>query len=135
MIEQFVEPYNAKDIDRLMALYAPDAEVFFFTFPPARGLEPIRAIWEWDFRAFPETNLVITRQLSNGSMDMVEWTWTGVHGGPLEMPTGETVPPTGKTATVSGMDAVEFEADHITKHRLYFQEVSLLTQFGLLPSP
>jgi ketosteroid isomerase-like protein len=55
MIERFVEPYNAKDIDGLMALYAPDAEVFFFTFPPARGLRQIRAIWEWDFRAFPET--------------------------------------------------------------------------------
>jgi predicted ester cyclase len=134
MIERFVEPYDAKDIDGLVALYAPDAEVIFFAFPPARGLEQIRALWEVDFRAFPETDLAITKQFSDGSFDMVEWTWTGVNAGPLEMPTGATVAPTGKKVSVSGMDAVEFAEDHITRHRLYFQEASLLAQLGLLPS-
>jgi hypothetical protein len=135
MIEQFVDPYNRKDLDALVALYHPDAELSFFMFPPQRGLDAIRAIWQWDLTAFPDGKLKILRQLTNGSTDMVEWTWTGTNLGPITLPSGETLSPTGRQATVMGMDTVEFESSLITAHRLYFQELSIMTQMGLIPSP
>ncbi len=134
MIEKFVDPYNRKDLDALIALYRPDAELSFFTFAPQRGLDAIRAIWQWDFTAFPDGKVTILRQLTNGSTDMVEWTWTGTNLGPITLPSGEPLPPTGRQATVMGMDAVEFEGGLITAHRLYFQEISLMTQMGLMPT-
>lgn len=133
MIEKFIKPYNEKDIDGLMALYSPDAEISFFILPPARGLDEIRALWEWDFRAFPNGKVIIHKQISDGSTDMIEWTWTGTNSGPIHMPTGEIIPPTARTATVRGMDAIEFKGNRITKHRLYFQEISFMKQLGLLP--
>ncbi len=135
MIEKFVDPYNRKDLDALVALYHPDAELSFFVFPPQRGLTAIRAIWQWDLTAFPDGKLKILQQLTNGSTDMVEWTWTGTNLGPIMLPSGESLSPTGRQATVMGMDAVEFEGGLITAHRLYFQELSIMTQMGLMPSP
>ncbi len=131
--EKWKNAYKEKDIDGLMALYSPDAEVSFFIFPPARGLDEIRALWEWDFRAFPDAKVTVLKLLSDGSTDMLEWTWTGTNSGPIRMPTGEVIPPTGRTATIRGMDAIEFKGDRITKHRLYFQEVSFMKQLGLMP--
>ena len=32
------------------------------------------------------------------------------------------------------LDAVEFESGLITAHRLYFQELSIMTRMGLMPS-
>ena len=34
-----------------------------------------------------------------------------------------------------GMDAVEFEGGLITANRLYFQELFIMTQMGLMTSP
>jgi hypothetical protein len=135
MIEKFVDPYNRKDLDALMALYHPDAELSFFMFPQQRGLDAIRAIWQWDLTAFPDGKLRILRQLTNRSTDMVEWTWTGTNLGPITLPSGESLSPTGREATVWGMDTVEFENGLIIAHRLYFQELSIMTQMGLMPGP
>ncbi len=132
MIEKLYELYNTKDIDGLMALYSPDAEVSSVIFPSARGLDEIRRLFERDFRAFPDTKVTILKLLSDESMAMAEWTATGTNSGPMIMPDGKIIPPTGRTFTVRGMEAFEFKGDRITKDRLYYQLLEILKQLGLL---
>ncbi len=133
LAEKWINAYNEKDINSLMLLYSPNAEVSFFALTPARGLDEIRALWEQDFRALPDSKVIILKLVSDGSTVMDEWTWTGTNSGPIVMPDGKIIPPTGRTVTVRGMDAIELKGDRIMKHRVYFQEVLFMKQLGMLP--
>ena len=53
--------------------------------------------------------------------------------GPLETPTGETIPPTGKQVPVRECDIATVKEDLITSHRFYFDQSEFLEQLGLAP--
>ncbi|MCZ7398453.1 MAG: nuclear transport factor 2 family protein [Candidatus Methanoperedens sp.] len=132
-VPKFYELYNAKDIDGIMALFSPDGEISFFIFPTARGLDEIRAFLEIHFRAFPDAKMTMLKLLSEGTAAIAIWTWTGTNSGPIDMPDGKIIPPTGRTFTVQGVTVYDFKGDRIMKVRLYFQEISFLKQLGLQP--
>jgi hypothetical protein len=136
MFEDVVAAYNAKDLDVMMRLFAPQAELVFGSFPPYRGHDAIKEFWRWDFETFADAAVTVHRAVSGGPVEMFEWTWTGTNTGPLDLPPlGLSVPATNKRATVSGIDVLEIDGGLIAAHRLYFQEAALLTQLGVMPAP
>ena len=50
-------------------------------------------------------------------------------------PNGQVIPATGRSLSVPYADVFEVEGDRITSDRLYFDQVELLTQLGLMPDP
>ena len=53
--------------------------------------------------------------------------------GPIQLPTGETLPATQKEVRIRGVDIATVKDGRIVDYRLYFDEMEFLGQLGLLP--
>ena len=53
--------------------------------------------------------------------------------GPLSLPDGTQLPPTGKRLEIKGMELVQVRDGKIVIDNLYYDAMSLLAQVGLLP--
>lgn len=62
-----------------------------------------------------------------------EWTCRATNSGAISLPTGETVPATGNRVTVRGADICTVRDGAIVEHHVYYDQVELLGQLGLLP--
>ena len=69
----------------------------------------------------------------SGNVAIDEGYVVGTNTGPLPMPSGETVPATGKQIRVRSCDVVTVEGGMATNHRFYFDQMEFLNQLGLLP--
>jgi steroid delta-isomerase-like uncharacterized protein len=82
---------------------------------------------------FPDLRYEYEAKHESGSVAIDEWYTTGTNSAPLPMPTGETIPATGKQIRVRGCDIATVEGGRITSHRIYFDQMEFLRQLGLLP--
>ena len=69
----------------------------------------------------------------SGNVAIDEGYVVGTNTGPLPMPSGETVPATGKQIRVRSCDVVTVEGGMVTNHRFYIDQMEFLNQLGLLP--
>ena len=69
----------------------------------------------------------------SGNVAIDEGYVVGTNTGPLPMPSGETVPATGKQIRVRSCDVATVEGGMVTNHRFYFDQMEFLNQLGLLP--
>ena len=68
-------------------------------------------------------------------MVVQEGIFSGTHTGDLMTPGGDVIPATGRSLKASYADVFEIDGDHITSERLYYDQVELLIQLGLMPAP
>jgi hypothetical protein len=68
---------------------------------------------------------------------MAEGAFTGTHDGPLPMPDGTELPPTGKTIAFRFAMSIEREpgAEVAKAVNIYFDQLEFLGQLGLIPTP
>jgi steroid delta-isomerase-like uncharacterized protein len=129
-----VEAFNAHDEQRLRALYADDAVL---EAPgPARleGAEQaVEYIMVW-LRAFPDARQTIDNEIASGDWVVQEFTFTGTHTGALSAPEGD-IPPTNRNLTGHGVQIARVREGKIVEERVYFDQVDVLTQLGVLPEP
>jgi steroid delta-isomerase-like uncharacterized protein len=125
--------YNAGDIAGFCAYYAPDA---ILTTPDGTftGLEAIFENWTKEKAAFPDSKVTMTLVVEDGDKLVSEWTWTATNTGDLSLPDGTTLPATGKSVTVNGMDVTELRDGKIVSQRMYFDNMTAFTQLGLIPA-
>ena len=57
----------------------------------------------------------------------------GTHTGALPLPDGSEVPPTGKRLKIRGMELVQMRDGKIVVDNLYYDNMALLAQLGLIP--
>ena len=121
------------DVETLRGLYAEDAVIE----TPDQGTITGRdAIVEWISgfqKAFPDLTYEPLNEYEIGNTAIDEGAVSGTHTGPLETPTGETVPPTGKRVRVRETDLATVENGKVTSHRFYFDQMEFLAQLGLVP--
>lgn len=126
--------YFAHDLDACMALYTDDAEVQLPGAPPLKGKEAIRSAWEMYLTAFPDQRPTFIRHLVDGSTVVTEYRNEGTHNGPLTLPTGDTLPATGRPITVRGAVVQEVAGDKLAKQVFYFDNAEFLQQLGVMPA-
>jgi steroid delta-isomerase-like uncharacterized protein len=132
LLERYVELYNAGDLDACMELYAEDASqrmhdgVF-------EGIDAIRERLARDLTAFPDANYVVESFFAVGDKFGDEWTFTGTNTGPLRLPDGSEIPPTGKPVEIRGMEYVEVRDGKIVVDNLYYDFLAAVAQLGLVP--
>jgi predicted ester cyclase len=85
------------------------------------------------FVAMPDASFETIAAHESGNTAIDEGYFVGTNTGPLHAPTGETIPPTGKSIRVRSCDAITVENGQITSHRFYFDQMDFLGQLGLLP--
>jgi steroid delta-isomerase-like uncharacterized protein len=132
LLERYVELYNEGDLDACMELYAEDASqrmhdgVF-------EGIDAIAERLARDLTAFPDARYVVDSVFAEADKFGDEWTFTGTNTGPLRLPDGSEIPPTGKPVEIRGMEYVEVRDGKIVVDNLYYDFLAAVAQLGLVP--
>ena len=130
--ERAVQLYNAGDMEDFANFYTEDAELVTPE-GTAQGRAAIREQWSRDKVGFPDCAVTIDVIVEQGDTIAGEWTWAGTHTGPLVLPDGTEVPPTGKRVEIKGMELVQVRDGKIAVHHAYWDNMAMAGQLGLLP--
>lgn len=131
LLDRYVERYNAGDLDGVMDLYADDA-VQGMPDGIFEGRAAIRARLANELEAIPDVTHTVTSFIEQGDAFADEWTFVGTQTGPLTLPDGTILPPTGKRVEVRGMEVVRVGPDgKIILNVLYFDNLAVAAQLGL----
>ena len=117
ILERYVELYNAGDLDGVMDLYAENA-VQLMPDGTFEGRSAIRERLAKELAAFAD-----------------EWVFVGTHTGPLLLPDGTELAATGKRVEMPGMEFVKVRDGKIVVDNLYYDNLAIAAQFGLLAQP
>jgi predicted ester cyclase len=131
--EQGIGFYNAGDVEGLVNLYTEDAT----RVTPFGTFEGRAAIYEalsGDKAAFPDRTMTLDVCVEQGGTIAAEWTVVGTQTGPLVMPDGTELPPTGKRIEIKGMELVQFRDGKAAVHHQYWDNMAIAGQLGVLPA-
>lgn len=132
LLDRYVELYNAVDLDGVMDLYAEDSSQLMpdGTF---EGRQAIRDRLGKELDAFSDLAHRVVSYMERGDSFADEWVFVGTHTGPLVLPDGTEVPATGKRVEVPGMELVVMRDGKIAVDNLYYDNLAVAAQLGLLP--
>ena len=83
--------------------------------------------------AFRGSKFAVLLTVAQGDYVVIHWKATGVHNGPLTSPSGASIPPTGKPATLVGSTTSQIRNGKIVHSWTFWDMTSLLGQLGLMP--
>jgi predicted ester cyclase len=128
VVERHVDAFNTRQADA--EPWTEDAE---FVAPGASmsGREEVLAFLGAFWEAFPDGRLELSRVFGEGSLAAAEGRFIGTHRGVFRTPTGE-VPATGRLVEFRWMSAYEARGDELASEHLFFDQVELLSQLGLM---
>jgi steroid delta-isomerase-like uncharacterized protein len=134
LLDLYVERYNAGDLDGVMDLYAEDAvqlmpEGWF------EGREAIRERLARDLEACPDIAWTVESFVEQGDEFSDEWSFVATQTGPFKLPDGTEVPPSGKQVALRGMEYVKVRDGKIVVDNLYYDNLAVMIQLGLVPEP
>lgn len=122
-----------KDLEALKALYAPDCVIETPDAGTLRGPEAVATWFKQFIDAIPDAAWESSYKHDAGNVAIDEGFVVGTNTGPLAMPTGEELAPTGRRVRVRGCDVATVENGKVTSHRFYFDQLELFTQLGINP--
>jgi steroid delta-isomerase-like uncharacterized protein len=129
-----ISTFNDHDEAAIRALYADDA---VFEAPGDVRVEGANACAEYVLawqRAFPDAKLVLHHETIAGNTAVQEFTFEGTHTDTLASPMGD-IPATGRSLVGRGCEVIEVADGKIASFRLYFDQVQVMSQLGLMPEP
>ena len=130
--EEFVEAFNAHDEARLHSL---DREDVVFEGPGIK-LTGSDATTEYAMawiHAFPDARIDVRNTIVGDGWAVQEFTFEGTHEDTLSGPGGE-IPATHRHLSGRGVQIMKVEGGKIADVRLYFDQVDVLTQLGIMPA-
>jgi len=131
---RFVEAFNAHDEAVIRELNGDDV---VFEAPGDIHVEGRDAATEYAMawlRAFPDAHLTVNNELGDGDWVVQEFSFEGTHENTLASPAGD-IPATHRRLKGRGVQIFKVEGDVVTDTRLYFDQVQVMTQLGLMPEP
>ncbi len=132
LLDYYVEVYNAGDLDAVMDLYAEDS-VQLMPDGIFQGRSTIRERLAQELNAFSDIAHRVESFVDDGDSFADEWTFVGTHTSPLRLPDGTELPATGKRLEIRGMEFVQMRDGKIVVDNLYYDNVAVLAQLGLVP--
>jgi steroid delta-isomerase-like uncharacterized protein len=130
----FVTAFNDHDEGRIRELNADNT---VFEAPGDVHVEGREAATQYAMawlNAFPDARLNVKNEFASGDWVVQEFTFEGTHEGTLSGPAGE-IPATHRRLNGRGVQIFRVEGDAVVDSRLYFDQVQVLTQLGLMPEP
>jgi predicted ester cyclase len=129
--------FNAHDASALAELDDPNVVT---SIPSPTGRSELRgrdAAKQYNqswFTAFPDAKTTVTNQVIGGDSIVQEGIFEGTNSGAWKSEAGE-MPATGKTIKGHYCLVTRVNNDQIVTSTLYFDQVELMTQLGLMPEP
>lgn len=99
-----------------------------------RGREHVIAHYQQEWEGFPDAHVDTKLLVADGSVVVAEWIWTATNTGPLSFPDGRAIAATGRRISLPGVDVREMKDGLIAAVRVYWDNMSLTRQLGLLPT-
>jgi ketosteroid isomerase-like protein len=121
------------DVKAAMQCYAKNAVVTAPDAGEVKGQERIAEYWRGFIESFPDSRFESLDKLESGNHAIDEGYFIGTNTAPLHLPTGETMPATGKRVKIRSCDVATVKDDKITEHHLYFDQMEFMSQLGLAP--
>lgn len=131
---EFIEAFNAHDENRIRELNAENAVL---EAPGDVRLEGREASTQYAMawlRAFSDARVTVHNELEAGDWVVQEFTFEGTHTDTMSTPAGE-IPATNRRLRGRGVQLLRAEGGILADTRLYFDQVQVLTQLGLMPEP
>ena len=130
VVERHVEAFNARDADASpwsedAGLVAPNASV--------QGRDEVLGFLGVFWDAFPDGRLETSSLISEGSDVAAQGRFVGTHTGVMRTPEGD-VAATGRPVDLRWMSAYEVRGEELASEHLYFDQIELLGQLGLMPT-
>ena len=127
--------WRARDADAFAATYAEDATITAPGGMVAHGQDGARQFIAMWTEGVPDNDITVTNEWVDGSTVIQEGVFSGTHTGTLVTPDGQSIPATGRSLRATYCDVFEVRDDRVVAERLYFDQVEMLTQLGLMPTP
>jgi len=121
-----------KDKETLAGCYAANVVAYAPDQGELRGRDAITRYFFGFWEAMPDVRYEHTARYETGDVAIYEGIITATNTGPLRMPSGETLQPTGKQLRIRSCDVAKVENGEITSHHMYFDQVEFLAQLGLM---
>jgi predicted ester cyclase len=129
-----MELWNAKDQARLSALFTEGASMSGPGGLRGAGPDIVTTFYRLWQESFPDNQVRTIRIVDGGRNGTVEGVFEGTHTETLQAPGGD-IPATGRRVSVPFVNVVESDGERMTDLVLYFDQVDLLTQLGLVAAP
>jgi len=131
---RFVAAFNAHDEKALLALDASDSTLTAPGGPALRGAQASSGYAMAWLNAFPDARMVVRNQTITDDTIVQEFTFEGTHTATLHAPTGD-IPATNRHLSGRGAQVLKIRDGLIADTQIYFDQVDVLTQLGLMPAP
>lgn len=129
---RFLEAFNAHDEERMRALTTESAVMEAPGEVHLEGRDAVTGYAMGWLNAFSDARQTIDGEVAEGDWVVQRFTFEGTHDGVLASPAGE-IPPTHRRLTGRGVQALRVEGDAVAETQLYFDQVQVMTQLGLMP--
>lgn len=131
--DRMVAAIEAHDIEAIVALYRPDGtQVHPFADEVVEGIDAIREGDGALVRAFPDARVERRTEVRVGDTVLMEVVLHMTHAGPLDLPDGSSLPPTGRPVTLPLVWVIDLDADErIVQERSYLDPSAFYAQLGL----
>jgi steroid delta-isomerase-like uncharacterized protein len=132
VLDEYQNAFNAHDEERLRACYTDDA---VFTAPGGVRLEGPEEIVAWAMawlNAFPDATATVDNEIIAGDWATLQQTFKGTHTETFVSGDGD-IPATGKSVVGRAGEVIRVKDGKIVEDHLYFDNMELLTQLGLVP--
>lgn len=136
ILEQAIELWNVGDREGWAALYAKDVEWEAPGGARISGLEDLKVkYYDALLEAAPDRLSVVDSLFGEGDLVAELGRYTGTHTGTWRNPNGVEIPATGRSLDFPFIAVFRVEDGQITWIRLFYDQVEVLTQLGLMPAP
>lgn len=131
---RFLEAFNAHDEERIRALLAEDSLIEAPGDVRVKGRDAVTGYTMGWLNAFPDARMTVHNEIVDGDWVAQRFTFEGTHDAVLTSPAGN-IPPTGRRLAGRGVQLVRIAGDALAETQLYFDQVQVMTQLGLMPEP
>jgi ketosteroid isomerase-like protein len=133
IMDRLTRALVSKDFETVSTLYAQEAVAVDPGAGKIKGAEGIVEFYRTFLDAFSDLNWEPLHQHESGNTAFDEGYLVGTNSGPIALPSGDSIPATGKSMRLRECDAVTVENGVITSHRFYYDQMEFLGQLGLAP--
>lgn len=127
VVTRYFEALSTGDVDGAVALVADDAD-FRTPMGPIQDRDGIRTFLSGFDAAFPEASYRVDTVLESTASVAVEGIYAGTHNGPLALPDGSSLAPTGREVSVPFVTMFRVVDGAIVSHRPYWNVTDFLNQ-------
>src|SRR5215210_1796935 len=123
VMDKVTEAVFSQNREAVAQLYAPDAVAETPDQGTVSGRDQV-VDWALEFLAsFPDATYETAHEYESGDTAIDEGFVVGTNTGPLAMPDGESLPPTGKSVRLRACDAATVQNGQVMTHRFYFDQM------------